>query len=801
MSEITSGNSLFALPALREEPGDTGNSPATEEQLKGGASSVGLFVSLAVQSAKSPSTLSGLESLRARQLKAEMAERKANRRPTFAHNQSTRLSWLDINTTNVQFPAFDASNPENHERNPSVHLHGATNSSRHAIQANNLRYLFDKLFTQVSDWLKVEKTRKEMKQKKKKEFTYLHTNSSGCSEISNQDSTSGLKSLEKLQKILEESKYSYNLDQNSTSEPVSVPRRSMTVGSRRRASSKRYATLGSDTDYQDGGIIVPSCDVFLDNPKTSAISDEPPCFVHETIVTKINKKSSKEIREWATFKLEILKLAHTLRLKGWKKVPLERSEDLKVERISGALTNAVYVVTPPVDVETLNSKCIPSRYPSKVLLRIYGPQVEHLIDRKNELSILKRLSQKKIGARMLGTFINGRFEQYLNAKPLTAKDMRMADTSVQIAKRMRELHDGVELLDREREDGPFVWRNWDKWVDRCEKIMTVLDQIVKVDSPRRSGLWKSRDFVCGVEWPLFKSAVNRYRQWLNDHYGKDGVKQKLIFAHNDTQYGNILRLIPDNTVGSSPSPLLLPANSHKQLVVIDFEYASANTPGLEFANHFTEWCYNYHEPKTPWACNTSRYPSIDEQIRFIRSYVTHQSRFYSNTSTTANMPLLDNMKGRGGEFCLDNIKMEICDFGVDASTVDYTAEETQLENEVKHQIQELLCDVRRWRVANSAQWVAWGIVQAQVPGLDHSNGKLMAHESRYTTEDVEAHELTPEDSLTELDIQEGEAGFDYLSYASDRALFFWGDMVQLGIIREEELPTELLARLKTVNNH
>lgn len=37
---------------------------------------------------------------------------------------------------------------------------------------------------------------------------------------------------------------------------------------------------------------------------------------------------------------------------------------------------------------------------------------------------------------------------------------------------------------------------------------------------------------------------------------------------------------------SQQSPLLLPENEHKQLVVIDFEYASANTPGLEFANHF-----------------------------------------------------------------------------------------------------------------------------------------------------------------------------------------------------------------------
>jgi hypothetical protein len=37
------------------------------------------------------------------------------------------------------------------------------------------------------------------------------------------------------------------------------------------------------------------------------------------------------------------------------------------------------------------------------------------------------------------------------------------------------------------------------------------------------------------------------------------------------------------------SPLILPANEHKQLVVIDFEYANANLPGLEFANHFVRF--------------------------------------------------------------------------------------------------------------------------------------------------------------------------------------------------------------------
>jgi thiamine kinase-like enzyme len=43
-------------------------------------------------------------------------------------------------------------------------------------------------------------------------------------------------------------------------------------------------------------------------------------------------------------------------------------------------------------------------------------------------------------------------------------------------------------------------------------------------------------------------------------------------------------------VPSGESPLLLPANQHKQLVVIDFEYANANLPGLEFANHFVSYC-------------------------------------------------------------------------------------------------------------------------------------------------------------------------------------------------------------------
>jgi len=50
---------------------------------------------------------------------------------------------------------------------------------------------------------------------------------------------------------------------------------------------------------------------------------------------------------------------------------------------------------------------------------------------------------------------------------------------------------------------------------------------------------------------------------------------------------------------------------------------------------------------------------------------------------------------------------------------------------------------------------------------------------------------------------EAEAGdeedeFDYLGYAQDRAMFFWGDVLSLGIVKKEELPETLLKRVKTV---
>ena len=106
---------------------------------------------------------------------------------------------------------------------------------------------------------------------------------------------------------------------------------------------------------------------------------------------------------------------------------------------------------------------------------------------------------------------------------------------------MRELHDGVELLGKEREAGAFVWQNWDKWVDRCEEAITWLDSQILMGKQglvrSQSEKWKKRGLVCGVEWATFRATVERYRRWLNQQYGgAAGIKQQLVFAHNDVNF-------------------------------------------------------------------------------------------------------------------------------------------------------------------------------------------------------------------------------------------------------------------------
>lgn len=148
----------------------------------------------------------------------------------------------------------------------------------------------------------------------------------------------------------------------------------------------------------------------------------------------------------------------------------------------------------------------------------------------------------------------------------------------------------------------------------------------------------------------------------------------------------------------------------------------------------------------------------------------------------------------------------------------YAEEDARREAETERQVEDLLREVRMWRVANSAQWVAWGIVQAKVPELDdrpaltttpdeingdegtngNASGSGQPGWLDREMKSPEVREQTDDDIKSEEAVEEEEDEFDYLGYAQSRAMFFWGDVVGLGIVKKEELPECLRENLKIV---
>ncbi|KAJ0295863.1 hypothetical protein COL5a_006224 [Colletotrichum fioriniae] len=682
---------------------------------------------------------------------------------------------------------------------PSQHHH------RHGHKAH---YESQKLLAQLNDWLEHEKKKKAARKSKtsprrrspqsktKKERSPAAETADPTAQPAASrprsdsiDSDSSDVSFDRLQRIIEDSMASMGIS--------SVPQMSPKVGRRPSLRHKKslsrsmlHRTASSDTDYIGEDVVVPTCDAILDNSKTLSYSGGGKSTDDLTLGGQADEKE----KAWETFKNEIVRLAHTLRIKGWRRVPLDSGNNVIVKRLSGALTNAVYVVSPPEDLEEVPGK----KPPPKLLLRIYG--LEALIDRENELSVLRRLARKKIGPRLLGCFTNGRFEEYFNSITLTPNDLRDPDTSKQIAKRMRELHFGIDVLEREKDEGPAVLKNWDAWLGNVEKKICALDEGVR----NGNCVFRDRGYVCGVEWKQFKELYDKYRELALSAYKGHAIRERLVFAHNDTQYGNILRMRPED----EKSPLLKPANEHKQLVVIDFEYAAANVPGLEFANHFTEWSYNYHHESLPFVCNTAVYPTIQEQRRFLKAYVEHRPQYTHGGASTPRLTpagAADGSSAVGTPALLPtSSSSSIVEFMLDARVPPnhWKEEERRAEEAVEAEIKELYEETRLWRGINSAQWVAWGVVQAKVPGFEsqeeiEQQEKQAQNEAAAAAGDADAKAEVQ--AAAEAEAEDEGDEYDYLGYAQERAFFFLGDCVLMGIVKKEELPEDVQARLKIVD--
>lgn len=218
-------------------------------------------------------------------------------------------------------------------------------------------------------------------------------------------------------------------------------------------------------------------------------------------------------------------MLQTLRVPKWYDSNVA-PDTVKIFKVSGSLTNAVFFVSCP------SLPHLPT-----LLLRIYGPSSGSLISRPRELHTLHILSsQYHIGPRVYGTFGNGRVEEYFESTTLTASDLRDINVSRWIGARMAELHcvdiEAVEETSPANRGEGKGWqigakKNVRAWLSPAREVLA----IPSLPAASRQDL----------DLDVFMAQWEKYMTWLKDFERKEG-KSRRVFAHNDAQYGNLLRL-------------------------------------------------------------------------------------------------------------------------------------------------------------------------------------------------------------------------------------------------------------------
>ncbi|KAK8579883.1 hypothetical protein V6N13_143044 [Hibiscus sabdariffa] len=258
---------------------------------------------------------------------------------------------------------------------------------------------------------------------------------------------------------------------------------------------------------------------------------------------------------------------------GWGDT-IQDIEEFDVIPLKGAMTNEVFQINWPTNHGDLHLK---------VLVRIYGEGVEVFFNRDDEIRTFECMSKHGQGPRLLGRFPDGRIEEFIHARTLSAADLRDPEISSLIAAKLREFNN----LDMPGPKEVLLW----------ERLRTWLSQAKKICSPRTA-----KEFcldILGEEISILEKELTQGNQVIG-------------FCHNDLQYGNIM--MDEET---------------KAITLIDYEYASYNPVAYDLANHFCEMAANYHS-ETPHILDYSIYPDMEERRRFISAYLASSGNEHSD---------------------------------------------------------------------------------------------------------------------------------------------------------------------------
>ncbi|PAV62611.1 hypothetical protein WR25_10408 [Diploscapter pachys] len=205
------------------------------------------------------------------------------------------------------------------------------------------------------------------------------------------------------------------------------------------------------------------------------------------------------------------------------------------------------------------------------------------------------------------------------SRPLTCREISLPGISAKIAKRLAKVHQ-LEVP---------IWKEPDYICDALQRWLTQLTSTVSSDHVFDLPDYYSEFAPTSLTCVQIAEELDYLREMISQ--SKSPVK----FCHNDLQEGNIL--LPKASSGNIRLPSLSDERismgnslsafnpADPKLVLIDFEYASYNYRGFDFANHFVEWTIDYEAEDHPYySINNDQFPSEDSMLEFFISYLREQ---------------------------------------------------------------------------------------------------------------------------------------------------------------------------------
>lgn len=266
--------------------------------------------------------------------------------------------------------------------------------------------------------------------------------------------------------------------------------------------------------------------------------------------------------------------------------------------VSGGITNAIWCIhiTCPVPMGT----------PTYALVRVFGAGSSVFIDRETDTARVAALASRGLGPLLYGAFTNGRVEQwYENTRPLEPAEMGEPELAAAIARATAALHVGASDMvttfaavvvggdsssssGGDGDDGAVLWGRINSWLD-VAAAMGGIECSDRVARARASAMWAKNALntnAAAVRWSeaaRARAEAQGESSFIADARAAGAAAAlTIVFAHNDLLSGNVLvSSLEDDKKNEA---------RHRDVQLIDTEYAAPNYLGFEIANNWMEIC-------------------------------------------------------------------------------------------------------------------------------------------------------------------------------------------------------------------